>query len=338
MRRIKLKFAGREVEFVDRDLALRLVEEWAERGGTYPPVQVIYGPPEGCGKTAWLLQAVELLKDYGFNVIYINPINRLALAEVSTDNIREEFLNLIKEAINQNALAKVAWIAYNVAYDLIKATRGKIAVIVDDAFQAIGIKESALYVKALLNLIEYPPEHYEKIVTVAATSEGVSLREIGRHRWAWSTPMWNMPKDSFEQLYDQIPSNKPPFEEAWRITGGNPAMLESLHRVNWNVDKIVSMLIKEKDLSYGFVKKWLIHLREAINDPDYLWFNAPEELVNELIERNLILYFLPKRDPEQWVDQPPPEKDLELGIGKYVAWQTPLHREAVKRALESVGE
>mgnify|MGYP001772883163 CR=1 FL=1 len=31
---------------------------------------------------------------------------------------------------------------------------------------------------------------------------------------------------------------------------------------------------------------------------------------------------------------PPPEKSLELGIGKYVAWQTPLHREAIRKVLE----
>jgi len=37
------------------------------------------------------------------------------------------------------------------------------------------------------------------------------------------------------------------------------------------------------------------------------------------------------------VDRPaPPERDLELGIGKHVAWHTPLHREAVRRALQEV--
>ncbi len=53
-----------------------------------------------------------------------------------------------------------------------------------------------------------------------------------------------------------------------------------------------------------------------------------------MVERNLIIHFLPKRSPNQWIDTPPPERDLELGIGKYVAWQTPIHREAVRRALE----
>jgi hypothetical protein len=39
------------------------------------------------------------------------------------------------------------------------------------------------------------------------------------------------------------------------------------------------------------------------------------------------------RDPYFWIDAPPPEKDPELGIGKNVAWQTPIHREAVKKVL-----
>ena len=87
-----------------------------------------------------------------------------------------------------------------------------------------------MYVKALLNLIEYLPEHYERIVTVAATSEGMSLREIGRHRWAEITPMWNITKEGFRQLYEQLPGNKPDFDTTWQVTGGNPAMLERLYR------------------------------------------------------------------------------------------------------------
>jgi hypothetical protein len=35
-----------------------------------------------------------------------------------------------------------------------------------------------------------------------------------------------------------------------------------------------------------------------------------------------------------WIDEPPPEKGHELGIGKLAAWQTPLHREAVRKVLE----
>jgi hypothetical protein len=62
----------------------------------------------------------------------------------------------------------------------------------------------------------------------------------------------------------------------------------------------------------------------------------PEELRNELIEKNLIVYGTYSRNSDLWVDEPLLEKDPELGIGRHVAWQTPLHREVVKRALKAV--
>ena len=149
-----------------------------------------------------------------------------------------------------------------------------------------------MYVKALLNLIEYPPEHYERIVTVAATSEGVSLREIGHHRRAETTPMWNMPREGFEQLYNQIPGSKPDFDTTWQVTGGNPAMLERLYRAGWDVNRVIKNFIREKNIIPSFVRRWSSHLREAVEDPDYLWYNAPEELINELVRRNLITHHL----------------------------------------------
>ncbi len=72
-----------------------------------------------------------------------------------------------------------------------------------------------------------------------------------------------------------------------------------------------------------------------MEDPDALWSpDAPRELIDELVEKNLIVYNMFVRDSRFWAGEPPPERDAELGIGKRVAWQTPLHREAVRIALE----
>jgi len=77
-------------------------------------------------------------------------------------------------------------------------------------------------------------------------------------------------------------------------------------------------------------------LGEALEDPDILLkrYREAKGLVSRLTERNLVAE-LKRRDPNTWIDQPPPERDPELGIGRYFAWQTPLHREAVRRALEA---
>ncbi|WP_252901285.1 ATP-binding protein, partial [Vulcanisaeta sp. JCM 14467] len=119
--------------------------------------------------------------------------------------MRKRFLEVVRQAMAENALTRIAWSAYELAHDLIKAGRRKVAILADDVFQVIGIRESAMYVKALLNLIEYPPAEYERVITVAATSEGLSRREIGRHRWADLDAMWNITKEGFRQLYEQLP-------------------------------------------------------------------------------------------------------------------------------------
>ncbi len=75
MKRVKLElFPGLWVEFTDRDGALRQVEKWAE-GSTWWPV-VIFGL-EGCGKTAFLRQAASMLKEVGFDVFYLHPLDKV---------------------------------------------------------------------------------------------------------------------------------------------------------------------------------------------------------------------------------------------------------------------
>ncbi len=127
--------------------------------------------------------------------------------------------------------------------------------------------------------------------------------------------MWNMSREGFRQLYDQVPGGKPSFEEAFRLTGGNPSLLARLYRESWDTNLVARKLVEEKRVTPGFVAKWRNYLKDIIDDPDALWRpDVPEELINELTRRNLILYFMPDRDARLWIDEPPPEKDPELGI------------------------
>jgi hypothetical protein len=331
LKKVKLDFAGLKVEFCDRERAIRQVEEFAERG-TWHPV-VVFGP-EGCGKTAWLKQATETLREMGYEAIYVDPMRRDFVVRTDVRELVEKFAEATSEAIGVAQL-KLATLAIDAVKWLVsKWRRGKVAVLVDDAFQAIGPDKAAMYVKALLGLVEYPPEGYERIVAIAATSEGLSRREIGRHRWATIRPMWNMSKKGFEELYEKLPGPKPDFEEAWRLTGGNPEMLAKLYEAKWKADAVVAELVRAKELTKDFIKKWSSYLKRVVEDPQSLWEeDFPDGLREELIAKNLIVYNIYDRDPWFWIDEPPPEKDLELGIGKDVAWQTPLHREAVRRAV-----
>jgi GTPase SAR1 family protein len=336
VRRIKLSFAGLEVEFVDRDRAIQQVLEWGERGMWFPIV--VFGP-EGCGKTAWLRQATEVLRERGYEVFYIHPLDKLVYAEVSIPSIKEAFLEFSQKALAEDALSRIAWALFDFVRDLLKVRKARVAIIADDVFQAIGLRYAAAYVKGLLNMIEYPQYSYERIVIIVATSEGVSRAEIGRHRWADLMPMWNMSKEGFEQLYRQISEPKPSFEEVWRLAGGNPGMLAKLYQMEWSVDEVIKNIITSKKLDTFTLtlsteeKRWLL---EAVEDPDTLLAKEKLPLMEKLIELNLIIDAITYRDPPLWIDQPPPQRDLELGIGKHIAWQTPLHREAVRKALKEL--
>ena len=264
MRRVRLSFAGREIEFDNRDFALKQVEDWVNRGMALP--RVVYGP-EGCRKTTWLRQTTMLLKELDFEAIYVNPVESVFMVKLGIMDLRDMLMKLIRETTSQVAWGRVVWSIIGIARSLIEAGTRKLVIIVDDAFQVIGIDKAAVYVKGLLGILEHPPASYDKVIAIAATSEGVSLGEIGRHSWSDTAPIWNM----------------------------------------------------SKDITPGFVRRWLSHLREAVEDPDYLWFNVPEELINELVRRNLIMHNLLERKQTLWIDQPPPERDLELGIGKHTA-------------------
>ncbi|AEA12397.1 hypothetical protein TUZN_0913 [Thermoproteus uzoniensis 768-20] len=331
MGRIRLDLArGLAVVFADREAALRRVEEWAERGTRL--VKLVFGP-EGCGKSAWLRQSAELLRELGFDVLYVNPLQREFLAEVGVSDVRSRLVEILREATAE-AWGRAAWALIDLARELIKAGRRRVALLADDIFQAIGLDKAAIYVKGMLGVIEYPPRSYDAVVAVVAAGEGVARREIGRHMWADQYPMWNMSRDGFKQLYDQIPGDKPPFEDVWRLTGGNPRLLGQLYEAGWDVDKVVEMFMRGKELNSPDLFRWRGWLEKAVEDPDVLWtVEAPEGLLDILVERNLVVHNLHDRDPRFWVDAPPPERDPELGVGKYVAWQTPLHREAVRKAL-----
>ncbi|MGC9010251.1 MAG: ATP-binding protein, partial [Sulfolobales archaeon] len=242
----------------------------------------------------------------------------------------------IIEIIKEDKWGLLVNIVIDLVREAIKLGRGKIAILVDEAFHLIGYEKSALYVKALLGVIEYPPASYEKIIAVVATSEGLSREEIGRHLWAEIRPMWNMSEKGFKELYKQIPGDKPSYEDIWRVTGGNPRVLGMLYNARWSTEEVVRRLIIEKKLNEfisGLAENERRLLREALDDPDVLMSREGIPLMKKLVKANLIVDEIPERDHGLWIDTPPPERDTDLGIGRYVAWQTPLHKEAVRRVL-----
>jgi predicted AAA+ superfamily ATPase len=120
MKRIRLSFtADVEVEFCDRERAIRQVEELAERGTRYP--LVIFGP-EGCGKTAWLKQAAETLRESGFEAIYIDPMRKEFVAHTDARELIDKLAEAAAEAIGVAQL-KLATLAIDAVKWLVSKWR-----------------------------------------------------------------------------------------------------------------------------------------------------------------------------------------------------------------------
>jgi hypothetical protein len=145
-----------------------------------------------------------------------------------------------------------------------------------------------------------------------------------------------MSRRGFEELYERLPGPRPPLEEAWRLTGGNPEVLARLYQARWDVEAVVRSLAASKRLD-AFVlslsDEGRGRLLEAVEDPDSLFTREGMPLLERLVELNLVVDSITYRDGFLWIDEPLPDRDLELGIGEHVAWQTPLYREAVRRAV-----
>ena len=132
---------GLKIGFCNRERAIHQIVEFAEKG-TWHPI-VVFGP-EGCGKTSWLRQALELLKGLGFSVIYFNPMRREFLAEMGIKSVEEEVSELLRRASSVNALAGFIGYLIDFAKEAIKLGKKKLAIIVDDAFQYVGVGGSLL--------------------------------------------------------------------------------------------------------------------------------------------------------------------------------------------------
>ena len=345
-RRVRLAFTpGFSVEFAGRDRALEFIEDLAERG-TYP-VYVVYGP-EGCGKTALFMQAVEILEDYGYSVSMVSPLARRWGERLVTSRDLRELASGVISALTTLGAERLLDAAIEILYKAYR--RGisrRVALLADDIFQAAGLDRAEQLVKSLLNMIEYPSIDYERIVVLVSSSEGVTRAKVGRHRWAHIYTLWNMDREGFRELYNQLPGSKPGFDRVWRLAGGNPWVLAELYANNWDAGRVIDLIAGRglEGLIAGLTRGQLKILEEALEDPDALIEELKKaetlkgkkeasRLIDRLVELNMILYTIPERKEHLWIDRPPPERDPELGIGRHVAWQTPLHREALRKTLE----
>jgi len=335
-----------EPKFVNRSRELSRLREFCSTSRALP--LYIFGP-EGCGKTRLLREFTRNFTNYfsGDSIaLYIDALERESIERaLITSSPVKITANIIHSLISKFVDIEVGKCLANNISTLLEKAIGKkrlrdkyVLVVVDDITRSIGLDKIEWYVKWLYELRWKLEEEYKpkSINFIATTSEGLSLDIISKHRHAHPLLIWNLNRESFKELFQELkPPNQIDFQEIWRLLGGNPGKLVELARqFKWNIEEMTKLYEKKirRIIDKILREKLNNELQIALEDIDGLEkvkTKKMEKLINILIDSNLIIY-------KYWptlhgIDI---AENSELNIGKYYSWQVPMYREITQKLLQ----
>lgn len=100
-----------------------------------------------------------MLEERGYSAVYVGPLQRdVGDALVYSDSLRDT----VREALRATpqsypSIVDIAVYLALAAYIVRRVSGPRLALLLDDVLQAIGLERVEEYIKALLNLIEHPP-------------------------------------------------------------------------------------------------------------------------------------------------------------------------------------
>jgi len=313
------------VKFVDRVRELHQLDEIVSRGTAFPVA--IYGP-EGCGKTALLKYvARSLAKRSDTIVIYIDALEQFELEKALLSSHREvlEVVRDVSSVPIGSALARLCMSLVTRLASRISLKGKNVVLLIDDVYRAIGLENVDRYTKSLYEWIGYLHEKFEvsNVAIILTTSEGVSKRELSKHTYVDLRMLWNLSREGFEELVQQLDQlRNVDVEELWILTGGNPRALIDIARRGWNVERWMEYLYEGK-IRRAMHLVGREKLRSLAEDPDSDWVAA------ERLEEMGLMIELRRASAVGTV----PDPCTELGVGRDWAWQLPAYRYVVLRRI-----
>jgi len=350
-----------ELPFVGRTAELEAIRRYNSRQVYLPTF--VFGP-EGCGKSRLFREAVKRFKDWhpdGVAVLIDVREERLeravlATAPVDVRKLAKRLAKAMFKSLSQITHFGEFFAAMATSIPEFAKTRDvrRVFVVVDEVTTAFtNVEAYAKSMESTMN-VGRPEELKDVIVNFfALTSEGYSRDLLARHNYVAQNYIWNLPRRDFEVLYHRArevyPGPAPPFDEVWKLYGGNPRGLEELAaRHNWVVGDHMKFLMEKKQMervAKALRERGLADLAvKVIEDVDYLHLGEERGLgdLRELLIRENLVMDLPRGIPlggESIVNSPfePPPIDKDLGVGQYYAWQMPAYKELLRRALAEQG-
>ena len=332
-----------EPKFVNRELELKALTELGKKGS--PLVEFVYGP-EGCGKTRLFKEFTKKFDELMDNgvIVYVDALEEKEFEEALLLSPKIVRVRSLIRTIAEGVVGPIGKLLTEEVLTILDKIAEKyslrdkhVVIIVDDVVRAIGIDRLERYVKWLLESIYKIANKYSprSVLIIATTSEGYSLNRVMRHRWASISLIWNLGKEGFKELSEQLnpPSNNV-VEEAWKMTGGNPrALIELAIKHSWDVDSWKDYLLRKLVEVYRIVKVENVveEVREIVDDPDNIYRKATKRMDKAyriLLDENMITY-----KHMRTVDGKIIRLNRELGIGEYYAWQIPVYRKVLRELI-----
>jgi len=350
-----------ELPFVGRAAELEAIRRYNARQAYLP--HFVFGP-EGCGKSRLFREAVRRFKEWypdGVAVLIDTRKSELAEAVIATApvDVRKLAKQLAKAMFRSlSQITHFGEFFATMATSIPKYVKTKdvkrILVVVDEVTTTFtNVEAYAKSMESTMN-VGRPEELKDVIVNFfAPTSEGYSRVLLSRHNYVAQNYIWNLPRRDFEELYYRVreiyPGQAPPFDEVWKLYGGNPRGLEELAvRHSWDVGDHMRFLMEKKQIervANVLRERGLADLAvKVVEDVDYLHLGEERGLgdLRELLIRENLVMDLPRGIPlggESIVKSPfePPPIDKDLGVGQHYAWQMPAYKELLRRALAEQG-
>ena len=273
----------------------------------------VFGP-EGCGKSRLFREAVRRFREWypdGEALLIdatVDDVDRVFAA--SSDDARREAVEEFVGALSQFAgagplsapLGKLAARLYARLAKRVYGRARRALIVVDELVGAFGVADVDRVAKGMYHVTDVSLREgdRDRIVNFfVLTSEGESRRRLARHSYVWQAYVWNLPRGDFEELYYRVrelrPGPAPPFDEVWRLYGGNPRALEELAALGWDTGTHRRRLAMHRNMGATadlLRKRRLASLAlRVVEDVDYLHSGEEAELLDLahiLVRANLV--------------------------------------------------
>ncbi len=308
-------------ELVGRDRELSILYS---RLGSINPSPIILHGPVGSGKTALLRALTYLANRFGgaFTVL-INasrPYTKESIKFLGTLGIHYQASEILRSLVKEVDGVGIKGVVRRVtsAISLITSGSGfrsKVLLVIDDLNRVMSREEIMDYCKSLYEWIKWDLSNsVSSALVIITTPHYVLSHEYLFRREVIPAQIWNLGRSEFMKLLNKVINHSGiDYEVIWYLTGGNPGALEWLMNLNWDLKKWL------KFLTYGLINVaegalGLSRLRKLAEDPD-----SDEEGAEVLERLGLMIRVREEFMMGNYV------RDLELGTGKYWAWQIPAY-------------